>query len=290
MIVVSSGCQSGAITAALAGMLPDDHVAVTAPFGPDASLHDALAQTQTWVTSFSPDQIRQQLAPLKIPPRVIAVPNLYFRGFHPDIFHTPHPAGGMLGSAAGEYSSALVLYGWRQGLDADQIRRCFRAEVYQALGYYSVWSSALQVVRERFDDSDLAFADWYLPLVRGGAFMLTDNHPTVAALVQLARQVAKLLNADPALVEMPWDTVIPDGLLATSTVWPVYPELAAVLGVRGGYVWRCRDGQLLGLEPFIEQTLRQYRDVDPQAVGGPHFIDDPQIAELCAVHKRAGVA
>ena len=220
-------------------------------------------------------------SPRARPLAVLRIPNLYFNGFHPDIVHVTAPDGTPLGSAAGEYASAILVYGWKLGLDHEQIRAFFSADAYERLGYTSVWDRAVEYTRARFDASDVDFAGWYLPLVRRGTFMLTDNHPAIVALVQLARQLGALLGADPELIAFPWEQVIPDGLLATSTVWPVYPELASRLGVAGGYLWRGADGALFDLDGFISRSLAGYRDTDPDAIRNRRF-DSPLFADVLA--------
>ena len=282
MIVVTSGCQSASIAAALGGMLPyvDVLAAVPAPDDP-VPFRDVLATTRIWITSLDLDDASAHILASGTTARVLRIPNLYFNGFHPDIVHVTAPDGTPLGSAAGEYSSAILVYGWKLGLDHEQIRAFFSADVYERLGYTSVWDRAVEYTRARFDASDVDFAGWYLPLVRRGTFMLTDNHPAVVALVQLARQLGALLGAEPELIAFPWEQVIPDGLLATSTVWPVYPELASRLGVAGGYLWRGADGALFDLDGFISRSLAGYRDTDPDAIRNRRF-DSPLFADVLA--------
>lgn len=276
MIIVSNGCQSAGIAAALGGMLPDVSVqpAVPSATDPDA-LANILAHAHTWVTSMPPDEARRHMEAAGVGLRVVRIPMIYFHGFHPDILHVSAPDGAPLGSPAGEYASAMVVYGWKLGLGHDAIRTFFVENVYEQLGYLTEWNVAVRIAREIFDATDMDFAPWYLSVVRRGTFMLTDNHPALSALVELARQLGRLLGADPARIEFPWEQVIPDGLLATSTVWPVYPELGQRLGVPGGYVWRAPDGALVDLDTFIDGSLARYQRFDPDAVGSPRFSDRP---------------
>jgi len=261
-------------------MLPDDRVALVVPSASDpAPLREALSSAEVWVTSVAPPQVEDQLAAAGSRARVVRVPDIYFPAFHPDILHVVGPDGRALRSAAGDYSSAIVLWGWREGLGADEIRACFTGEVFSILGYTTAWYGSVDPLRGGFEASAVDFAAWLLPLARSGVFMLTDNHPSAAALIGLARLVALELGADPGRVDVPWERLIPDGLLATSTVWPVYPEIAEALGVAGSYVWRTPTGALLDLDTFIERTLDGYRDLDPAALDLPRLVDDPRFAE-----------
>ena len=204
MIVVTSGCQSASIAAALGGMLPyvDVLAAVPAPDDP-VPFRDVLATTRIWITSLDLDDASAHILASGTTARVLRIPNLYFNGFHPDIVHVTAPDGTPLGSAAGEYASAILVYGWKLGLDHEQIRAFFSADAYERLGYTSVWDRAVEYTRARFDASDVDFAGWYLPLVRRGTFMLTDNHPAIVALVQLARQLGALLGRRAGVDRLP---------------------------------------------------------------------------------------
>ena len=86
------------------------------------------------------------------------------------------------------------------------------------------------------------------------------------------------MGADPGLVAYPWELVIPDGLLATSTVWPVYPHLADALDLPGAFVWRCPNGELIDLETFVTRSIGRYTAVDPATVTVTRFANDDRIA------------
>lgn len=278
-LLVTSGCQSAAIAAALGGMLPGHRVAAAPTPEAEDLLMGALGGAGVWVTSLPEADVAARLEATGSRARVIRVPLVYFPAFHPDILHIAGPDGRPLRSAAGAMSSALVVWGWKRGASEDEIRSWFRPEVYAALRYTGLWDVSLTLLRETFAASDIDISRWLLPLASQGVFMLIDNHPTVGALVQLARLVAEQLGADPALVAVDWARLVPDGLLATSTVWPVYPGVAEALGVVGGHVWRVDDGRLLGLDAFVSETLAGYRHLDPAEVTLPGFRYDHLFAE-----------
>lgn len=275
-IVVLSNCQLGATAAALAALLPDDEIDPVpwAGFEPE-DLPDRLAGADAWVSCLprarSEELVAQQGRPLPL----VTVPVLSFFGYHPDAIHVDHPDGGEVASAVGPYCSAIVTWGWRHGLGPDQVVARFTPEVLAGLGYTTGWDQRLVRLRTVLGRSDVDFARWYLPLVRGGCFMLTDNHPRVAALVGVARLVAEQLGADPARLAVPWEDVIPDGLLATGAVWPVYPPVAESLGLVGSYVWRTPAGELVELEEFVRRTLDGLAGLDPGRVDVPQ-LDDPR--------------
>lgn len=288
-IVVMSNCQTGGLYAALGAMLPDDEIQPIAWLGVEPpGLRELLAGADVFVSSLTRPESEALLAASGSTAALIPVPVIWFPGFHPDVLHIGRPDGTELVSAVGPYNSAIVAWCWRAGYSAERILEAFDPAVFAALGYLGTWSGAVDQLRDSVEAAETDFGAWFLPLVRGGAFMLTDNHPRLDALAQMARPVAEQLGADPALVAYRWEQVIPDGLLATSVVWPLYPGIAEALGLPGAYVWRCADGELLGLEAFVHRSLAAYADTDPQTLSIPRFDHDPRFAETLGSLAVAG--
>jgi hypothetical protein len=276
-IVVMSNCQTGGLHAALAAMLPGDHVVSLAWLGTEpAGLRDALVGADVWVCSIPREQAEVIAADAAVSPQIIVVPTIWFPAFHPDQTPILWRRGGELEGAVGPYHSKICVWGWTHGFDADAVLACFRPEVFAALGYFDAWSSATAELRGIFEPTDVDFGRWFLPLGRRGAFMLTNNHPRLDALVQLARLVAEQLGADPALVAYGWEQVLPDGLLASSVVWPLYPAVADVLDLPGAFVWRLASGELIDLPTFVTRSLASYAGLDPVDLDTDHLEVDPR--------------
>ncbi|MEZ5177726.1 MAG: WcbI family polysaccharide biosynthesis putative acetyltransferase [Acidimicrobiales bacterium] len=276
-IVVMSNCQTGGLHAALAAMLPDDQVTSLAWLGAEpAGLRPLLADADVWVCSIPRSQAEAIAADCGAAPRIVVVPTVWFPAFHPD--HTPLllRRGGELEGAVGPYHSKICAWGWTHGFSVDDVLSCFRPDVFAGLGYFDAWAPAVAELRGIFEPTDVDFAGWFLPLGRRGAFMLTNNHPRIDALVQLARSVAVLLDADPELVRYGWEQVLPDGLLASSVVWPLYPAVADVLDLPGAYVWRLASGELIDLPTFVGRCMDRYASLDPAEVDTDHLEVDPR--------------
>lgn len=293
-IVVSGNCQIGALAATLSAVLPDDRVTpvayVPGDEGSEAANREAVADADVWVTNISRRLHEQVIGDGPRPGTVLYVPDVRFFGFHPDIVHIGLAGGGILQTgAAGPYHSAIVATGWRLGLSEDEIVARFDRETCTALGYPDFWSTALVELRRRVDLSDLDWSEVYLPLARRRrVFMLTDNHPRVDVMIHLARLVGERLGADRDLMATDWETVVPDGLLATSEVWPVYPAVADRLGLPGGFAWRTGDGEVLGLQTFVRRCLETYALITPDDMVAPE-LDDPRLAAVIAGDRTSAV-
>ncbi len=236
------------------------------------------------------EQAESVVAEIGVSPRIIVVPTIWFPAFHPDQTPILRRGGGELEGAAGPYHSKICVWGWTHGFDADAVLASFRPEVFAGLGYFEAWAPATAELRGIFEPTDVDFGSWFLPLGRRGAFMLTNNHPRLDALVQMARLVAEQLGADPELVRHGWEQVLPDGLLASSVVWPLYPSVAAVLDLPGAYVWRLASGELIDLPTFVTRSLASYAAIDPADVDTDHLEVDPRFPAVLGTGSPAPAA
>lgn len=289
-IVVMSNCQTGGLHAALAAMLPADRVTSLAWLGAEPpGLRSLLADADVWVCSVPRAVAESIAAEAGVSPRIIVVPTIWFPAFHPDQTPLLLRRGGELEGAVGPYHSKICAWGWTHGFDPDAVLACFTPEVFAALGYFEAWTPATADLRAIFEPTDVDFAGWFLPLGRRGAFMLTNNHPRIDALVQLARLVAEQLGADPVLVRYGWEQVLPDGLLASSVVWPLYPSVADVLDLPGAYVWRLASGELIDLPTFVTRSLASYESIDPAGVDTDHLAVDPRFPATLGTSPSASL-
>lgn len=264
-IVVMGDCQTGGVAAALSLMLPADAITGEPWSRREADserIVSALRGADVVVTSIPRDAETVLRARGHFPdvPQ-LRFPRILFRGFHPDII-VPRIEGKavrLLGVTA--YHSATAVWCWRAGLDLERTRTLFTARTFERLGYTRCWRQETARLRARFMDSDLAFADVFLPLQASGqVFMHTVNHPRIDVLVQVARGLARALGAPEDMVAQPVERMIPDAL-AAATVWPVYPGVAEHLGVRGDSVWRMGN-ESLSLDDFLALQFRVLDQVD----------------------------
>jgi len=266
-ILIMGNCQTGGLWSSLAAMLPGDRIDATMWLGVEPpDLAEKLDGVDVLVTTAEREVAQELVTRHGSHAEVVVVPSLLFFGLHPDLAQFPLTTGDELIGVAGPYHSKIVVWGYLHGHDVERIVADFTTERFAALGYLDCWSTYVRWMRGLFEPTDVDFATWYLAVVRRGAFMLTNNHPRLDAIVELARAVARRLGADERLVAYDWTQVLPDGLLATAPVWPVYPGVAESLDLPGAFVWRLDDGNLLDLERFVDLSLTAYRAVDPDTI------------------------
>lgn len=265
-VLVSGNCQTAGLAAALMrfGAVREAHALPLTGEAPEAlrAKLDALAATtDLWL--LSPNNKVARAAAETHGKRVQLLPLVQFGAFQPDICYAWHRGTRVLTTP--HYNSAVVVWGWRSGLDAAETAALFRSETFEALGYFRAWEQGLRDLRRAFADAGLGhrLADWFLAVKRGGCFMHSINHPHVDAVVQLARVLATEAGLPLRRDVRPGE--INDGL--NGTMWPVYPDIADRLGLDGGsYSWKylAQNRFVDGVHAFVEQAFAGY---ERQAIG-----------------------
>ena len=269
-VVVSSNCMTGGLTSALSLLLPAvksdpiPYVGVN-----ETVLDEQLAVSEAWLFS-GPEVVQSATLGRVNKPnlRVIRFPDLYFNAFHPDQVYAWMRDGSTVDCATGPYNSAIALWAWQHGLNAQQTISLFTPEVFGALGYHDRWQVSIDRLRHDFVPfPHLDYRDFIIPLQRAGNFMHTVNHPKVAAMAQMARLLAKQIDPTVDTESIPVENMMVDGLFMASVSWSVYPSVANALGIKGAFMWKLEDHSVIGLEEFLQRSFAKY-DVQQ-----PHDVD-----------------
>lgn len=259
-VLVSGNCQTAGLAAALLrfGAACQTHAVPLTGETPEAlrGKLDALADgTDLWL--LSPNNKVARAAAEAHGKRVQLLPLIQFGAFQPDICYAWHRGTRTLTTP--HYNSAIVVWGWAHGLNVADTAALFRAETFQALGYFDAWAQGVKDLRRAFADAGLShrLAEWFLGVKRDGCFMHSINHPRVGTVVRLARTLADEAGLPVLRDVQPGE--INDGL--NGTMWPVYPEIADRLGIAGGgYSWKylTQNRFVDGVEAFVDQAFAGY--------------------------------
>lgn len=200
---------------------------------------------------------------------LLALPVLRFIGFHPDCRFLHR--GEAVRSPLQFYHSVIVAAAHAIGLDEEQIVPLFRDQVFARLGYHTAFATAQAELLKNCAAVGLDFGPSLDRLVRRGAFMHTINHPRAAFL----GEVAWLFGTRLGLVEATTPPPVPaEDPLARHSQWPVYPEIAARLGIGGGSYrflgpLTGTRRQELDLPAFVGESLAIYRRLGSKGFGLP---------------------
>ena len=190
--------------------------------------------------------------------RVIYCPRIYFEAFHPDLTYV-QSGGAFVQSPLVDYNSKIVLFAYLRGLSVDDTQRLFNADMYEALGYFSLWTASKEVLftdlRATDFPTDELFAEW-VPL---GCFMHSINHPKLQVVCTVARTLLERLGLE-VQIRHP-ESYLVDFLGVHGPVWPVYPEIASRYGLAGHLYFKVASAspaQFICLKDFISGSFQAY--------------------------------
>jgi hypothetical protein len=269
-VVITSNCMTGGLTSAFSMLFPTARVVPLPYVGVDEGvLIDQLSNADAWLVSSPADVQTAALERVKnVQLKVINFPELYFNAFHPDQVYAWMRDGSLVEGATGPYNSAIALWAWQHGLNAQQTISLFTPEIFGALGYHDRWQVSIDRLRHDFVPfPHLDYRDFIIPLQRAGNFMHTVNHPKVAAITQMARILAKQIDPTVDAESVPVENMMVDGLFMASFSWSVYPSVANALGLKGAFMWKLEDHSVIGLEEFVQRSFAKYE------VQQPHNVD-----------------
>ena len=197
---------------------------------------------------------------------VVAVPRIFFSGFHPDVVY-PNKASAERANPMGNANSAILLAAWRAGFSEIDTMSLFQAEVYEYLGYNELFPQSCDILikecRTAGFDARPLLSNW----LSKGAFMYQPLHPHLHVLADITHTLL-------AAIGVAADRTKADGLddeLARNVVWPIYPEIASILGVAGDYIF-CPKNMMMktrsdlipfDLETFIVRSFKIYEQLPP---------------------------
>ncbi len=160
--------------------------------------------------------------------KAVFFPTMLFNGFQPDCIYL-RLDGQFVTGALFHMHSAIIAAGFSLGLSQKRVLRLFNALTYEALGYFDAFAQARAFMLSSFSAAGFDLRPYVKDWRRTeGCFMYTLNHPHICVLARLAHMIGvRTQLVDP---ETPVPDDVPD-VLSDSLRWPVYPELAARLGV-----------------------------------------------------------
>ena len=282
-IVVIGRCQAVGIGDALLHMLDDCEVSSffiqdTQKKAVPPSVVEALAKSDIIFSHYfhdnegllSTSKLREEMGNL------ILVPPVIFSGFHPDCLDVIWN-GANCNSPLGVYHSAIVAAAYSLDIPCDRVPTLFNKLVYGRLGYFEEFAKARTYLDSSMKAHGLDIAGEWPDWVRSGSFMHTFNHPKIGVLASLAKLLAIKAGLVPAQTPTPEVTL---DRLALFASWPVYPELAEGLSLKGSYTFKS-DGMidlikgghsLMSLREFVEGSYEIYTDIPAAAFDFPALV------------------
>jgi hypothetical protein len=184
-------------------------------------------------------------------------PHIHFHAFHPDLTYVARTVDGRQ-ALIPDYQSAICVGAFAQGLSPDQAVSLFNRQVFEALGYFDEWDESVRLLEQRFTQYGVDFRKFFLRVKRRSPFMLSTDHPKIAAVTTMAARVAiDLLGEPESLADRP--VYIGDHL--SGLYWPVYPEIGEFYGCRTYYEWEM-NGRVMDLPGYVNAAYAKYTELD----------------------------
>lgn len=179
--------------------------------------------------------------------RLHLMPALHFGGFHPDTVHVRF-AETLLEGPTGPYHSRLAIAGFLGGLTARQSADLFNRLSFARLGYGRAFAEERALLLAHFAAYRIDLAPRFAAWLEEGCFMAAPDHPHMRVMLGLAEIACGMMGLTPA----PVDGAMPADPLADEATHPLFPDIAAAIGIppAGGY----RPARGAGLRPRIVST------------------------------------
>ena len=195
--------------------------------------------------------------------RCHVLPVFGFAGYQPDMVYV-HANGQVLSSATGSYHSRIALAGYLAGLDARDTAALYNSLVFTRLGYFATFEEQVALMSAHWARDGIEAEPLLRRWAARGCFAYSINHPKIVVLLDLARIACERMGIAPANPDID-PASLPDKL-ASGSMHPVYPEIAAALGIapEGCFTGGSQNDTPAALSPlqFVSDSFARYAGVE----------------------------
>jgi len=208
------------------------------------------------------------MVPAELAEKVTYFPNIAFSAYHPDLtFARARKPGGEFETVFGPlhvYSSAIAVFGYREGIPIEELLTFYNADVYARLGYFDLWQESRRQLLIEGEACQMPLGGLFEQWSRGQAFMYSSNHPTLRVMEDIARELLQRVG----MFSFPESKheFLTDPLKA-QPIWPIYPEIAERLGLRGSTAFKVNDPHgTLELRDFLNNSYSAFANFDRETL------------------------
>lgn len=188
---------------------------------------------------------------------VVLLPSVVFTGYHPDLCYAV--AGEQaVQTPLSEYNSIIALAAFKKGLHERDALALYNRRIYEAGGYFDVWSAAKTQLLAHFEQLGYELSGQFRRWTLHAAFMHSVNHPKIECIFDIAYLASLKAGAKPLRCPMR-----PHDNLSNSVAFAIYDEIAEFCGIEGAYLFKVpHQYKLLTLEEFVTASFEAYRARD----------------------------
>ena len=207
--------------------------------------------------------------------KCIIVPNLYFRGYHPDLVYIGNE-NDRLRSSLGDYHSAIIFLAFTRKLPVSDAINLFRSkDLYKSSKLTEVYKTSLMQLKEKEKYCDIIISDFINDNFRQKALFYTVNHPSSLLIAELIKRILQFL--DIKYINVP-DYILRDPLISLSqySIHMNYSQLMNIkffqplfvepINIKNGF-----NGYSMSLNQFARDSYKLYKtlDIENYTVGIP---------------------
>ena len=266
-ISIIGNCQCESLATCLVtmtGAVTVDQHMVHEIVGDDERLAEVLANSDYIFaqTSFRPH------APASASQKIIYFPVIAFSAYHPDLtFVRGRRKGGefeTVSSPLSGYHSLISIFGYALGISLEDILTFYHSGVYSRLGYFNQWDEARRQLLHEGSDSGMPLHDMFEQWAKGDAFMHSSNHPSLRVVEDIARELLRRVGLRPSVDSI--HSIAADPLRAMP-IWPIYPEIAERLGLRGSMMFKRHEPETaLSLTELVTSSYECFAAYDRESL------------------------
>jgi Polysaccharide biosynthesis enzyme WcbI len=203
----------------------------------------------------------------------IIIPELYFRGLHPDVARLRDFRGPFTISDPHTQVSTIMLGAKAIGMSVNDTQELFCEDIYQRLGFFDLYNIEKGRLIASFAEREICIKDVFSDWEARGDFFYICHHPRKFVLFDIVRCAlrGRHLSEEAFRRSEEYREVQVDTLNSTE-VWPVYPEIARHLGFQGDLVWlksRSESPREMCLREVIEKTFESLESTDSSWKNAP---------------------
>jgi hypothetical protein len=222
-------------------------------------------------------------------PKTVLFPAITFPAFHPDLVYLLDETRNyeQLHGPLGAYQSALAVFAFRKGLSLEEANALYNRNVFEAVGYLDIWNDAatelLTYVKSKFQmDLEAELLSWS----RRGVFMYSLVHPKSFVLFDIAKKLFAQQGLPVRDLDFDYVTIHD---LSRSEIFPVYPPIGDLFGVRGSYLFKLGHyhlsygvGDFMNLPQYLTSSYKIYERAQESQIKHARidkWLSDPAISE-----------
>ena len=141
--------------------------------------------------------VRSSILKANHPDKIIFIPNLFYKGYTPDLRYLRLQGQGTLDGPLGDYHSSILLKCWKEGRTIEDTVQTYRSSKTWKERYHSAANDSLVEYKRRESTLDIKMANFIENNIANRQLFFTFNHPSKLLITELVKNIAKQLALKP---------------------------------------------------------------------------------------------